>query len=106
MMAGIIGWAGFGVIVVEVVNHSEILNFRLDVPLAVIAILILYLLYEFTLLRIRAGRKLDPDSPNLFTRIGKGYKFLIGLAGLCVLITIPFLWWGVIKRLAMTAAGR
>ena len=106
LVAGVIGWAGFGVIVVEVVNHAGILGFRLNMPLMVIAILILYLLYEFTLLQVQAARKLDPDSQTLFIRVGKGYMFLLGLAGLCFLISIPFVWWGVIKQLAMTAAGR
>lgn len=102
-IAGMIGIACLGVIAAEVINNTTWLAFRLPVACFVVPLVALYLLYEFTIYSIR--QKTGRGEPA-----GKAVRVLLGtsrsiylILGIIALLSIPLLWWGVIKRLAAMA---
>ncbi len=98
-----LGLAGFGVIIAEVINNTQLLEHRLQPYAVVIVILVIYAVHE--LLETRIKKK--STSPVGLDRTDKifivAYDVIYGLLGILMLLAIPYLWWGVIKRLAMLA---
>ena len=100
LIAGIIGLTGLGVIVTEVINSLQWFGFRLPPVVVAILILFFYVGYEFFTLQFDQ-RKFPAMTPRLH-RLNQWYHFVIGLIGFLFLLSIPFLWWEVIKRLSQT----
>ncbi|MHC4458917.1 MAG: hypothetical protein ACYS0I_17890 [Planctomycetota bacterium] len=98
-----LGLAGFGVIIAEVINNAQLLEHRIQPYAVVTVILVIYASHE--LLETRIKKK--STSPVGLDRKDKiliaVYDVIYGLLGILVLLGIPYLWWGVIKRLAMLA---
>ena len=91
LIAGVIAWFGLGVIITEILNNFNLFDFRLKVHFVAVPILLIFLLSELV--------------KNYFKhqRIITIYNLFLGLIGLIFLLSIPFLWWGVIKKLSMLA---
>ena len=102
-IAGLAGWFGLGVIITEILNNFNLFNFRLKVHFVVGPILLVFLLSELVLKKIENNANLFTNDGNKYKRIINIYYLFLGLIGLCFLLSIPFLWWGVIKKLAMSA---
>lgn len=101
--AAVCGIASLGVIVAEVINNAGWLTFRVPIAHVVLPLLAVYLLYELAIRII--GQRTDRREP-----VGKAARALLGttrliylVLGVIALLSIPLLWWGVIKRLAMQA---
>jgi len=98
-----LGLAGFGVIIAEVINNANLLEHRLQPYAVVMVILVIYAVHE--LLEARIKKK--STSPVGLDRKDKFfivvYDVIYGLIGILMLLGIPYLWWGVIKKLAMLA---
>ena len=102
-IAGIIGIISLGVIVAEVINNTSWLPVRLQPVQIVLPAVALYLLYELV---IRAVRQKTDRGESA----GKTARVLLGttrsiylILGIVALLSIPLLWWGVMKRLAALA---
>ena len=102
-IAAVLGIISLGVIVAEVINNTTWLPIRLQPLQIVLPSVALYLLYEWTIRAIR--RKADRGESA-----GKAARVLLGttrsiylILGIIALLSIPLLWWGVIKRLAALA---
>jgi hypothetical protein len=98
-----LGLAGFGVIIAEVINNAKLLEHRLQPYAVVIVILVIYAVHEL----LETRRKKKSTSPVGLDRKDKFfivvYDVIYGLMGILMLLGIPYLWWGVIKKLAMLA---
>ena len=102
-IAAVFGIISLGVIVAEVINNTAWMPIRLQPIQIVLPSFTLYLLYELTIRAIR--RKTDRGES-----VGRAVRVLLGttrsiylLLGIIALLSIPLLWWGVIKRLAALA---
>ena len=102
-IAALLGIASLGVIAAEVINNTAWLPFRVPIGHVVLPLMALYLLYELAVGRIR--QQVDRGEPT-----GKVARSFLGttrliylILGIVALLSIPLLWWGVIKRLAQQA---
>ena len=102
-IAAVIGIVSLGVIVAEVINNTTWLPVRLQPVHIVLPAVALYLLYELTIHAVR--RKADRGES-----VGRTFRVLLGttrsiylILGIIALLSIPLLWWGVIKKLAAMA---
>jgi hypothetical protein len=98
ILVGLTGLSGFGVIVAEVLKKWQFVDSGTSRLWTVGPILALFLAHE-TLRSTRLGlqARLSPQSYNALSNI---LKILLLITSLAVLISIPFLWYGVIEELA------
>ena len=97
LSAGMLGWIGLGIIIAEVINNLKILEFNLNLLQALLPAAI-YLVFELVLIRMKSQSSIAAD--NKYARVKSIYQWILGLVGLIFLISLPFLWWEVIKKLA------
>ena len=98
-----IGLTGLGIIVAEVINSLRWVEFRLTPVIITVPILIFYGLCEITV-----RRKNQETTSTQAHGAGPVFSWMdavLSLIGLLFLLSIPLLWWGVIKRLAQSASG-
>ena len=100
-IAVLLSWLGLGVIITEILNNSNLFDFRLKVYFVLGPILLIFLFSELILKHFKNRARSSKADENKYKRIITTYHLFLGLIGLCFLISIPFLWWGVIKKLAM-----
>jgi len=103
LIAGLIAWLGLGVIITEILNNFNLFDFRLKVHFVAGPILLIFLLSQLILKHFENKANSSIDDENKYQRIINIYYLFLGLIGLCFLLSIPFLWWGVIKKLAISA---
>ncbi len=98
-----LGLAGFGVIIAEIINNAQFLGIKVKPYIVVIAFLAIFTVHELFIERIKqkyisfAGLK-RKDKIVLTL-----YNLIYGIIGVLMFLGIPYLWWGVIKKLAMMA---
>lgn len=97
LVAGTIGWIGLGIILAEVVNNLNLFSYRLALLHAMLPAAV-YLSFEIALKRVRSQRHGKAGSGP--ARIELIYHWVVGLVGVAFLVSLPFLWWEVIKKLA------
>ena len=95
---GLAGLSGLGVIVAEVLKKWQFIDSGASNLWAVGPILVLFLAHE-ALRSTRLGLK-TKLSPQGYKALSITLKILLLIAFLAVLISIPFLWYGVIEELA------
>ena len=99
LIAGTLGWAGLGIIIAEVFNNLEMFQFKLNLWHALLPAGI-FLFTELLIKRMVLKKRLAADGK--YARVRRIYQWILGLIGFIFLISIPFLWWEVIKKLAQT----
>jgi hypothetical protein len=103
VVACALGLAGFGVIIAEIINNAQFLGIKVKPYIVVIAFLAIFTVHELFIERIKqkyisfAGLK-RKDKIVLTL-----YNLIYGIIGVLMFLGIPYLWWGVIKKLAMMA---
>lgn len=101
-IAGAVGLIGLGIIMTEVVNSLKWFESRLTPVVVTLPMLVFYGLYDFVAPRTNHDAASIPND-----RTGTLFRWInavLSLIGLIFLLSIPFLWWGVIKRLAQSAS--
>ena len=96
LFAGTLGWVGLGIIIAEVINNYGFFDFKLTLPHALTPAGV-YLAFEIAL---RFQPRRSNGTASAPARISKIYHWILGLVGLLFLISLPLLWWEVIKKLA------
>ena len=103
-IAGLAGWLGLGIIIIEVMNSSRLFEFRLN-PYWLTLLIVMVYCASFWISKI-ANR--DPEAASshhaFWQNLNLFFKWLYGLIGLIAVLSIPYLWWLVIKKLAGMAA--
>jgi cell division protein FtsX len=98
-----LGLAGFGVIIAEVINNAQFLGIKVKPYIVVIAFLAIFTVYELFIKRIKqkyiSFAELKRKDKIVFTL----YNLIYGIIGVLIFLGIPYLWWGVIKKLARMA---
>jgi hypothetical protein len=99
-IAGLLMWLGFGIIVTEVINKAELIPMRLSAPHMAVSILIAYLGSSWIMRYFERRARRSNQSEQAYRRLKRVSLVLQFLLGLGIMISLPFLWWGVIKELA------
>ena len=103
LIVGLIAWFGLGVIIAEIINTTGLFGFRLKVLFVAGPIAILYLISQIALKYFERKAEEYSHAATWHRKIKTYYHLMLCIIGLCFLVSIPFLWWGVIKKLAMAA---
>ncbi len=98
LVIGFLAWFGLSVIITEAINNFSIFDFRLKVHFVAVPILLIFLLSELVIKNFQKKANSSADDKNMHQRIITIYNLFLGLIGLIFLLSIPFLWWGVIKK--------
>jgi hypothetical protein len=98
-----LGWFGFGVLLAEIVNHLQWFESELGVGWVAVPLSLGFLVFELGLRHRRKKAALCPADEIRCRRMVAAFQILQCLAVAVLLIAIPFLWWGVIKKLAVLA---
>ncbi len=102
--AGLVGWSGLGIIITEILNSAQLFEFRLNPYWLTLLIIMLYCASIW--ISKQANR--EPDTTSSYQAFWRNLnsfnKWLYGLIGLIAILSIPYLWWLVIKKLSGLAA--
>jgi hypothetical protein len=97
----LIGLSGFGIIVAEVLKKWQLISENLSLLWVIVPILILFVVKEVTnSAYIRNNLKL---SPKILNASAKMINIILIILSILVIISIPFLWFGVIEETARSA---
>ena len=102
-LIGIIALFGFGVILAEVLNNFNLFNFKLEVYIFAGSITLTFLSIKVIIKVYREKAKFSIENKKKYNQILDVANIFLVLIALLGLISLPFLWWGIIKKLAMTA---
>lgn len=97
-----IGLTGLGVIIAEVINSLGWSEFHLAPVIVTVPMLSFYGFYEIVVHRINQSA-ISIRTQHVSTFIS-WTNAILSLIGLILLLSIPLLWWGVIKRLAQSSS--
>ena len=103
LFIGSIAWFGFGVILAEVLNNSNLFNFKLEVYLVAGSISLTFLSIKLILKIYCEKAKFSIKNEKSYTQILNVYHIFLVLIVLLGSLSLPFLWWGMIKKLAKMA---
>jgi hypothetical protein len=93
----------FGVIYGEILNALGIFEINVNVYLFAGSIALVFLLSDFIFKYYGKRATVSDKYKRRFEKI-KGYYFIfLAFLGFILMIAIPFIWWGAIKRLAVMA---
>jgi hypothetical protein len=102
-IAAIFGIISLGVIITEVINNTTWLPIRLQPVQIVIPAISFYLLYEAIIRVIRQKADRGEHASRAVRLLLRTTRSIYLILGIIALLSIPLLWWGVIKRLAAQA---
>jgi hypothetical protein len=107
MFAGAIGWFAMGVLAAEVLNHFHLLEDRISAGLVACPLLAVFLVSEFLRNHFEQKALYSADNEKRYRLFMTVYDLSKLLLVVCLLLMIPLLWWGAIKKLAVLAnAGK
>jgi len=89
---------GLGVIVAEMLNQFQLVQYHFTAWQGAGSLTALYLL------GVLMGSRIVAESQNpLLAWLARCHGFLVLLLGLAPIATLPALWWGIIRRMATGA---
>ena len=97
-------WLIFGFFVTEITNEFKV--FRVPVPWYSVMgpVMLLFGLQEALLKRLEIKRRSSTDTDLAQSKWFKIFYVAMWIFAICMLISIPLVWWGVIKK-AITAGN-
>jgi len=98
-----IGLFGFGVIAAEILNNFNLFNFKIEVYFLAVPISLIFLVSELLLRHFEIKASSSVSDEIKYQRVKNYYYLFLSGIGFFLLISIPFLWWGAIKKLARLA---
>lgn len=100
ILVGTLAWFGFGVIAVEMVNNYDIFVFKINAVLVAVIMALVCFISQLILSRYKEKSMASADGEKAYKKILVRYYFILGLIGFIAFISIPVIWWGVMKQLA------
>jgi hypothetical protein len=94
----LLGLSGFGIIVYEILIKWEFLGRNYSFLWVIVPILILFVCKSF--INSTYIRNHPKFSPTMTKRIVSTINIVLTVVTILIIISIPFLWYGVIKELA------
>lgn len=103
LIAGVLGCFGIGIIIAETTNNFNIINYRINAIIFATLLSVSYLLFQLIIKYYSEKSDAPVYATKNLTRATRIYQICYWIVGLACLAGIPFIWWGVIKRLATLA---
>jgi hypothetical protein len=97
-----IGFFVFGIISAEILNGFglKLFKFRVNVYLFAGSISLIFLFSDLTLKHLETRASTSYHDAIKFKKIKEYYYIFLAFLGVILLVALPFIWWGAIKRLA------
>ena len=99
----IIGWFLFGVILAEIINNLDLLELRFNVFFVAIPLPLAFLFHELVMKPLEHKVNSSGNGEAKYLKIISIYHLFLWMLGICLLLSIPFQWWEMIKKLAILA---
>ncbi len=94
-------WFGFSIILVEMINNFNLFSFQLNALGSAVLLTLVYLGFDASYLFFQKKAEATNEADRTrYQTIVKQYRIILGVIGLILVVSIPFIWWGVIKKLA------
>jgi len=93
----------FGVLYAEILNALKLFDFRVNVYLFAGSISLIFLFSDLILKHFETRASISNQDEIKFKKIKDFYYICLAFFGFLLLVAMPFIWWGAIKRLADTA---
>lgn len=104
LMAGLLGVLCLSLVIAGCINAFGLFDFQVRTPHVALPLVLLLLLSQ-VIHKIENSAKEPPVGGK--KRIVTAYYSILGVLAIALLISIPFLWWGVIKKVAgMASQGK
>lgn len=95
-----IGFFIFGVVYAEILNQFRLFHFRVNVYIFAGSISLIFLFSELILKYYTTKALLSNQDEIKFKKIKDYYYLCLAFLGFILMVALPFIWWGTIKRLA------
>ena len=93
----------FGVLYAEILNGIDWVSYRLNPYIFGAVISTLFFVSEVLWKRFEERAALSNQDRMRFDKMRQIYTICISIIGFIVLVMVPFVWWGAIKKLAESA---
>lgn len=103
IIACMIGIFIFGVIYAEILNGLKLFEFKINVYLFAGSVSLIFLASEIMFKHFETRESRSEQDKIKFKKIKEFYFICLAFLGLILLVAVPFIWWGAIKRLAVMA---
>ena len=90
----------FGVIYAEILNEFKFFDSRVNVYIFAGSISLIFLFSELILKHFETRASLSNQDEIKFKKIKYYYYICLAFLGFILLVALPFIWWGAIKKLA------
>ena len=94
------GFFVFGVIYAEILNEFKLFDSRVNVYIFAGSISLIFLFSELILKHFETRVSLSNQDEIKFKKIKDYYYICLAFLGFILLVALPFIWWGTIKKLA------
>ena len=95
-----IGFFVFGIIYAEILNEFQLFEFKINVYIIAGSISLIFLFSELIFKHLETRASLSNQDEIKFKKIKQYFYICLGFLGIILLVAVPFIWWGTIKRLA------
>lgn len=93
----------FGVLYAEIINSFDLISYRLNQYIFGAIIAAVFLVSEIVLKRFEERAGLSHQDRMRFEKIRGLYYMGLSILAFILLVMVPFIWWGAIKKLAENA---
>jgi len=93
----------FGIIYAEILNSFDWFNYKLNPYVFGAIIATVFVSSEILLKRLEERAKLSDQDNVRFEKIRQIYYIGLSIIGFILLVMVPIVWWGAIKKLAESA---
>jgi hypothetical protein len=97
-------WLIFGFVLTDIFNEFKVFDAPLPLYAVLGPVMLFFALQEIFLKRLEIKRKSSKGVEFFETKTFKIFYILVWIFAICLLLGIPILWWGVIKKF-ITAGG-
>ena len=99
----VIGIFVFGVIYAEILNGLHIFDFKVNVYFFAGSISSVFLFSDSLFRYFGEKASISAYYQNKFMKIQGYYYLSLAILGFILLVAVPFVWWGAIKKLSIMA---
>jgi len=103
LIVGMMMWFGMGIVVAEVLRNFGFDPFHLTPAALAAAFSLLFLFSDRLLHHLKNGSRGSGDPEGAYRKTVDLFEYLKFILTVLILLFIPFLWWGVIRKLAVIA---
>lgn len=98
LIARAILWLVFGFFITDIINEFKLFDTPAPLWAVMGPVMLFFALQEAFLKRLEIKRKSSSGAEFIETRTFKIFYILIWIFVICLLLGIPIVWWGVIKK--------